>query len=225
MNIGFERVLIPKARNKGAFTKNQKKIIKQVIDRLVKIKEEQKDFPESIKIKVVPSRFKESQENILEDIRELMKRVGYEYKDNKMSFSGGTTIISHYLYETGKNSIEIKVIKESMELLYQIFPPGKTKQEVSFDFKGDYTRVFYDIINACDVNDTIHISLDELKERLNILGKYEMYSAFKRYILNPSIKELTEKADRCFDYFEIKESRKIESLMLHVKENMEYKRH
>lgn len=225
MNIGFERVLITKGRNKKYYTKNQKKIIKRIVDHLEEIKAQQKDFPELLTIRIAPSWFQESLENILEDIKELMKRVGYEYKDNKVSFSGGTTIISHYLYETGKKSIEIKVLKESMELLYQIFPPGKIKQEVSFDFKGDYTRIFYDIINACDINDTIHITIDELKERLNILEKYELYGAFKRFVIAPSLKELSEKADRYFDFFEIKESRKIESLMLHVKENMEYKRH
>lgn len=54
--------------------------------------------------------------------------------------------------------------------------------------------------------------IDELKNQFGIINKYSQYTDFKKYIINPSIKQINERTNLKVEYSEIKFGRRIDKL-------------
>jgi len=61
------------------------------------------------------------------------------------------------------------------------------------------------------------IPLDELKEMLNVQGKYRLYADFRRYVLLRAQKELKKVSDLFFTFKEIRKGKKVYSIHFIIK--------
>ena len=87
---------------------------------------------------------------------------------------------------------------------------GRWKYSASFT--SSYSNLIYDIIitNFDKNTQSIKFTLDAIKELLGIEnGTYEIYSNFKRKVLNIALNEINAKADIAIELKEYKLSRKV----------------
>ncbi len=124
-----------------------------------------------------------------------------------------TTFISAYTYNRHNKQV-------AMELSYRLIPfilyikqqyiGGRWKYSASFT--SSYSTLIYDIILTYYDKNTpgIVFRLEKIKELLGIEpGTYEIYSNFKRKVLNIAINEINTKSDIVLDLIEHKENRKV----------------
>lgn len=124
-----------------------------------------------------------------------------------------TTFISAYTYNRHNKQV-------TMELSYRLIPfilyikqqyiGGRWKYSASFT--SSYSTLIYDIILTYYDKNTPNIifKLPKIKELLGIEpGTYEIYSNFKRKVLNIAINEINTKSDIILDLIEHKENRKV----------------
>jgi len=211
--------LLPKARYH--YTDTQKLLISTLMPFIDELMLSGKELPEITNIKINTKILKKSGNELVEEIRDLMKKpINYSYQNENQNYEAITTLISHFHYEESSKTIKVELPKKSVIVLSTMLPKlNKKKQKIAIEINNTKTRVFYDLLNSCEIDEEIWIEIGELKERLGIQEKYNKYSAFKEYVLERSRNELLEKADLYYNYIEIKEGRKIESLILTVKKN------
>jgi hypothetical protein len=84
-------------------------------------------------------------------------------------------------------------------------------------FKSQYTVRIYSLLKQYQWRSNCEIEVEKLYDMLGI-GKdqYKLYSDFRRYILNSTQKELTEKADLYFEYDEIKFGRRVGAVRFRI---------
>ena len=124
-----------------------------------------------------------------------------------------TTFISAYAYNRSTKLVTIEVSYRLIPfILYmkQQYIGGRWKYSASFT--SSYSNLIYDmIITNFDKNtQSIKFTLDAIKELLGIEnGTYEIYSNFKRKVLNIALNEINAKADIIIELKEYKLSRKV----------------
>ncbi len=89
--------------------------------------------------------------------------------------------------------------------------------EMLLSFKSQYTVRVYTLLKQYQRLKEREVGLDELRTVLGV-GKdqYQLYGDFRRYILQATQKELTEKADLYFDFEEVKYGRCVGAIHLHI---------
>lgn len=139
-----------------------------------------------------------------------------KFENGSMSHVEVTTFISAYSYDTKNNQVLI-------ELSYRLIPfilyikqqyIGE-RWKYSASFTSSYSNLIYDIIitNFDKNTELIKFSLQEIKELLGIdQGTYEIYSNFKRKVLNIGISEINAKSDLNIELIEHKSNRKVEEI-------------
>lgn len=95
------------------------------------------------------------------------------------------------------------------------------------NMKSAYSIRIYEIcimhLNMSKKNKTIFtMTINELKGKLEITGKYKLYADLRRYIVDRAKKDLSMFSDIRIRYEEIKKGRKIDAIIFHVskKENI-----
>lgn len=99
------------------------------------------------------------------------------------------------------------------------------------DIKRDYTKYQLEHIGALNSTNTIRlyellarfkdtgwrtISVDELKEKLQIADKYPRYNSLNERVLTPAVKEINEKSDLLVSFGTEKRGRKITALKFSI---------
>lgn len=89
--------------------------------------------------------------------------------------------------------------------------------EMLLSFKSQYTVRVYTLLKQYQRLKEREVGLDELRIVLGV-GKdqYQLYGDFRRYILQATQKELTEKADLYFDFEEVKYGRRVGAIRFHI---------
>lgn len=92
------------------------------------------------------------------------------------------------------------------------FTKGFSKYELStaMQFESIYSMRFYELLS--NQKRPIIYTIDNLKIMFQIQDKYKLTSDFFRKVIDPAMKELTEKAPYTFKYESIKNGRKITSI-------------
>jgi len=91
------------------------------------------------------------------------------------------------------------------------------KFQILLSFKSQYTMRMYTLLKQYERLKEREIELGQLREMLGLKNtQYEYYNDFKRTILEPSQKELAEKADFYFEFDEIKYGRRVGALRFRI---------
>jgi len=143
--------------------------------------------------------------------------------DGEIDNLESTTFISAYTYNRASKQVAI-------ELSYRLIPfilyikqqyIGE-RWKYSAGFTSSYSTLIYDIIiTSLDKNVTgIKFDLDEIKNLLGIDPKtYQIYSNFKRKVLNVAINEINLRSDFAVDLIEHKMNRKVTAIELVFRKN------
>lgn len=169
--------------------------------------------------KIIKNKNQVSAEAITEILTELRKQSIFFKKtkeeqnmdkSSKKPFSvwGEWGIINGHMYDEETETFTIEASEKVHSLLHEYLQGGYTPINLSvfFGLSNSYAQRFYDLLRLwSNKKKVITYSLDELKELLMVEGKYSRFVDFKRRILVPAIKELTETG--MFE-IEMKENRK-----------------
>ena len=82
-----------------------------------------------------------------------------------------------------------------------------------------YSFKMYELIKSSEYLGRWEIGLADLKEMLDVEGKYNHYGSFKLKILNQAQKDLTECCDVTFDFEEKTVRKRVEKLVFFIKKN------
>lgn len=164
----------------------------------------------------IPITSNEQLVELLEDYCNRTLTTKYNISEDDYEYLETTTFISAYSYNKKTRQVMI-------ELSYRLIPfilyikqqyIGE-RWKYSAGFTSSYSSLMYDIIiTHVDQNSSaIKFKLNELKPLLGIEeGTYEIYSNFKRKVLNTAINEINNKTDLSVSLIEHKINRKVEKI-------------
>lgn len=151
--------------------------------------------------------------------KELMKKV-FEIQEGDTLIQ--TAWLSGARYRKGSGEVELtfsSYLKPYMLKLSSLFTQYKLANILSM--KSKYSPRIYEILkcNEFKKQGYIEIELDELRKLLKVEKIYPLYANFKQKLLITTQKELNSLSDICFEFEEIKTSRKVTSLRFYIKSN------
>ncbi|MES0857601.1 replication initiation protein [Geobacillus sp. G4] len=86
------------------------------------------------------------------------------------------------------------------------------------ELKSSYSIRMYELLKRWQYIGEAVLRLDDLRMMVGAGDKYSEYHNFKKRVLNPARKEISEKTDIIFTYEEIREKRKVVALRFQIKE-------
>lgn len=89
---------------------------------------------------------------------------------------------------------------------------------------GAYTIRFYELICQYKTIGKREVSISDLRFMLNIGNKYPLFSDFRRWVIEPSIKEINEKTPMQVSYEQKKKGKTVHSILLKFKPKAEKKK-
>lgn len=131
-------------------------------------------------------------------------------------------VISGFEYLEKENSFRIEIPILLLDLIHQYTKTGFTPTNVAkyISLGATNAQRLYELLRMWTGNKTIiEYSVDEIKEYLLLDNKYNLFSNFRRRIIEPVIKELKEK--ELLDIYNveyIKTGRKVTSIKFYVKD-------
>lgn len=159
--------------------------------------------------------------NLLEDFCNRTLTTQRLDNDGEIAEFEATTFISAYAYNQLSKQISIEVSYRLIPFILYIkqqYIGGRWKYSASFT--SSYSTLIYDIIlTSFDKNTRgLKFNLAEIKELLGIEeGTYQIYSNFKRKVLNIALNEINHKSDISIELFEHKLGRKVVAIELVVR--------
>jgi len=151
--------------------------------------------------------------------KELISKTLTISKDNQTII---TAWLSAAIYDADKGLIRLEFSPKLRDFLLDL---NEKYTKYSFDdvkrLKSTYSYRIYELLKQY-YNRKIKertLSVDELKEMFQIKDIYANYADFKRKVILVAQNELFEKADICFDFEEIKKSRKVIQIRFVIKRN------
>jgi plasmid replication initiation protein len=187
-----------KSSDQNNFMNKQNKVIKS-------------SFP--VLTRFIPNISKLDLLNLLEDFCNRTLSTKRLDQNGEIEDFEATTFISAYSYNRNNKQIIIEVSYRLIPFILYIkqqYIGGRWKYSASFT--SSYSNLIYDmIITNYDKNtSSLKFNLTEIKEMLGIeSGTYEIYSNFKRKVLNIALHEINLKSDICIDLVEHKVNRKV----------------
>jgi plasmid replication initiation protein len=88
------------------------------------------------------------------------------------------------------------------------------------ELKSSYSIRMYELLKRWQYMGEVVIQLDDLRMMVGVGDKYSEYHNFKKRVLTPANKEISEKTDITFVYKEIREKRKVVALRFQIKERV-----
>ncbi len=136
------------------------------------------------------------------------RNIGIEYTDKY-----GKSAFDYYpwfsklSYRDGKiySLINVELTPFLLELKEQ-FTTIHLEQAMILD--GFYTGRMYDLLAQYKKIGSRNLTIEFIKDRFDIAGKYQKFKDFRRYVIENSVKEINEKTDLHITYEMFKEGRK-----------------
>lgn len=133
-----------------------------------------------------------------------------------------SNVISYYSYDTNTHLFKIEVPMGLLQLIHEYTKTGFTPTNVTkyISLGATNAQRFYELLRMWTGNKTIiEYSVDEIKEYLMLQNKYKVFKDFRRWVIEPAIKELREKELLdIYDVEYIKTGRKVTSIKFYVKD-------
>lgn len=135
-------------------------------------------------------------------------------------------IISQYTRPEDKEAdnayIELKFnddLKPHLIQLKELFAQYDIRNIIGL--RSVYSFRIYEILKSRNhLRGEREITVDELKEILDVESKYKLYADFKRKVLQQAQRDLEEYCDIAFDFREIKEGKKVHKLEFSIRKNI-----
>jgi len=148
----------------------------------------------------------------------LMKKPLEIKKDN-----GNWTIFNWFSsieYNIETKNLELKISDDLKPYLLQLKSNFKSYNlEYIMPMKSEYSIRIYEILKKSEKLKTITYKLKELYDFLQVSNTFTSYGDFKRKILFTSSKEIALYTDIYYEYEEIKNGRKVESIKFKIFKN------
>jgi plasmid replication initiation protein len=153
-------------------------------------------------------------------IKKLTKRL----RDSSLCFTNEngdevqTGWLSSAVYRKGKGIVELRfdpVLKPYLLQLKNLF----TSYELGniLRLKGMYSIRIYELLKQYEPIGRREFSIEGLKQVLKIETEYQQYRDFKKFVLNPAQKEISEKTDIQYTTTEKTKGRKVIGLAFNIK--------
>lgn len=210
------------------FTKIEKRVIYKIIKEIRKkyvTGELQSNLFNELVITLTFKDLQEVSENwklVYKSIRNLKNRY-YEFDDDERWLIIG--IINKAVHYKKKGIWEITVDRE---MVAQFVELAKNYTEysltVAMSLRSEYSQRLYEYCSQFRSSGGFRMKVQDMKERMKIVEKYDRYASFKKYVVDVAHKELKElykqgQCDLYFEYSEEKNGRSVEMLRFKVISN------
>ncbi len=207
------------------FTKIEKRIIYRIIKEIRKqyvTGELQSNLFNELVVCLTFKDLQEVSENtqlVYKSIRTLKTR-SYEFDNDEEWLILG--IINKARHIKSKGTWEITVDRE---MVAQFVELAKNYTEysltVAMSLRSEYSQRLYEYCSQFRSSGGFRMKVQDMKEKMRLLKKYERYAGFKKYVLDVAHKELKElykqgQCDLYFEYSEEKNGRSVETLRFKI---------
>lgn len=127
--------------------------------------------------------------------------------------------------EIRKKSGEIEItLSESLKPFLLQLKGNFTKYELIniLVLHSKYSIMLYEWFKSCLWLGKLEIDIESFRDKLSLNDKYKEYRDLKKYVINPSINEITKYTDLNIEYIPIKYGRKIDRLSFRISEKEGY---
>lgn len=207
------------------FTKIEKRIIYRIIKEIRKqyvTGELQSNLFNELVVCLTFKDLQEVSENtqlVYKSIRTLKTR-SYEFDNNEEWLILG--IINKARHIKTKGTWEITVDRE---MVAQFVELAKNYTEysltVAMSLRSEYSQRLYEYCSQFRSSGGFRMKVQDMKEKMRLVKKYDRYAGFKKYVLDVALKELKElykqgQCDLYFEYSEEKNGRSVETLRFKI---------
>ena len=207
------------------FTKIEKRIIYRIIKEIRKqyvTGELQSNLFNELVVCLTFKDLQEVSENtqlVYKSIRTLKTR-SYEFDNDEEWLILG--IINKARHIKTKGTWEITVDRE---MVAQFVELAKNYTEysltVAMSLRSEYSQRLYEYCSQFRSSGGFRMKVQDMKEKMRLVKKYDRYAGFKKYVLDVALKELKElykqgKCDLYFEYSEEKNGRSVETLRFKI---------
>jgi plasmid replication initiation protein len=207
------------------FTKIEKRIIYRIIKEIRKkyvTGELQSNLFNELVLSLTFKDLQEVSENtqlVYKSIRTLKNRF-YEFDNDEEWLIIG--IINKARHLKNKGTWEITVDRE---MVAQFVELAKNYTEysltVAMSLRSEYSQRLYEYCSQFRSSGGFRMKLQDMKEKMRLVKKYDRYASFKKYVIDVAHKELKElykdgQCDLYFEYSEEKNGRSVETLRFKV---------
>ena len=207
------------------FTKIEKRIIYRIIKEIRKqyvTGELQSNLFNELVVCLTFKDLQEVSENtqlVYKSIRTLKNR-SYEFDNDEEWLILG--IINKARHIKTKGTWEITVDRE---MVAQFVELAKNYTEysltVAMSLRSEYSQRLYEYCSQFRSSGGFRMKVQDMKEKMRLVKKYDRYAGFKKYVLDVALKELKElykqgQCDLYFEYSEEKNGRSVETLRFKI---------
>ena len=207
------------------FTKIEKRIIYRIIKEIRKqyvTGEIQTNLFNELVVCLTFKDLQEVSENtqlVYKSIRTLKTR-SYEFDNDEEWLILG--IINKARHIKTKGTWEITVDRE---MVAQFVELAKNYTEysltVAMSLRSEYSQRLYEYCSQFRSSGCFRMKVQDMKEKMRLVKKYDRYAGFKKYVLDVALKELKElykqgQCDLYFEYSEEKNGRSVETLRFKI---------
>lgn len=207
------------------FTKIEKRIIYRIIKEIRKqyvTGELQSNLFNELVVCLTFKDLQEVSENtqlVYKSIRTLKTR-SYEFDNDEEWLILG--IINKARHIKTKGTWEITVDRE---MVAQFVELAKNYTEysltVAMSLRSEYSQRLYEYCSQFRSSGGFRMKVQDMKEKMRLVKKYDRYAGFKKYVLDVALKELKElykqgQCDLYFEYSEEKNGRTVETLRFKI---------
>lgn len=141
------------------------------------------------------------------------------FSNNKITFDAN--LISAFVYYKDEGYFTLEIPQALHPFLLQI-KENFTVLDIRNILRLDsvYAMRFYEFCKEYERFGKFRFEVDELKATLGLSARYKNYFDFKKKVIEQAKKELSLNAEIYFEYQEIKNGKKVESIEFHIKKNV-----
>lgn len=157
--------------------------------------------------------------------REYLEEVTDEFLSNIIRIQDGDTILKCNIVSSARFNLKegwltLKISDDLKSYLLGVDSYfSLTNYANVTKIKGAHGKRIYSMMSQYKKLKKYKISVDDLLYELDLEDKYKNYYDFKKYVIEPSVKNISEKTDLIVSYNEIKTGRKVTDLEFFIKEN------
>lgn len=146
----------------------------------------------------------------------IMSRM-FSYK-NERGKKVNVQWVIRSIYEDGYIALWFtKEVLEMLKLFDENNPFTKYKKNEVLKLKGEYSIDLYHLAKKYEKMGSWVMPLDEIREEFSLTKSYERINNLKNRVVDPSVKEITEKTDIEITYENVKRGRAVVALKFKIK--------
>jgi len=139
-----------------------------------------------------------------------IENAANQLMDRKITFRTGPDVKNGKIYESGRWVSWAKYVPGASKVVLEI--PASLRKYLAFAMLEDegfttyrlmaaaklrstYSIRLYELLLTWKTSGVLYIKVDEMKEVLELNGKYKLFSDLRKWVINPSIKDINKNSD------------------------------